>query len=272
MVKGKLVEPIKEYPDSTKSYEFVNFIKLIHAFDKAPLVRTIDNPVQKRFAKIVIELEQIRDIEVKTKIAKKKQYKQLKNLSSIMKKWRNLNAHDQNWVLNAALINSKQYKARKHVTLKLTDVILHLLYAKREKPIHGRIAMTKQIFLAIKEVFGEEIVENPKFVPYRYGPYSFLLTHILSNLKYDDLVGVKGRKNTSSEKFFLTEKGEKIAKKKFAKLSKELQNELIDRRKGWDQNHIKGILAYVYNKYPEFTEKSMIKKRYKSITWGRAKG
>lgn len=272
MVKSKLVEPIREYPDSTKSYEFVNFIKLIRAFNRAPAIRTIDDPIQERFAKLVVELEQIREKKAKTKLAQKKQFKELHNLSSLMKKWRNLAVHDQNWILNANLINSKQYKARKKVNYKLTDVILHLLYAQKEKPIHGRIAITKQIFLAIKEVFEEKSVENPKFVPYRYGPYSFLVTHILSNLEYDELVHVKGRKNTSSEKFSLTVKGEKIAKKRFDKLPKKLQDELIDRRKGWDQNHIKGLLAYVYNKYPEFTEKSLIKKQYKSISWGRAKG
>ena len=272
MAKAKLVEPIKKYPDSTKSYDFTDFITLVKAFYDAPSIRTIDDPLQMEFAKIVLNLEEVREKEAKTKIAKRKQFKELHELSTIMKKWRNLAVHDQNWILNAPLINSKQYKARKYVQHKLTDVILYLLYATQEKPIHGRIAITKQLFLAIKEVFGEENVENPKFVPYRFGPYSFLITHILSNLEYDNLIQVKGRKNTSSEKFFLTEKGVKIAKKKFAKLPKSLQNKLIDRRIGWDQSHIKGLLGYVYNKYPEFTEKSMIKNRYKSITWGRAKG
>lgn len=271
MVKTKLVEPIKVYPDSTMSYPLADFIKVIKAFNQAPTIRTIDDPFKNKFAKIVVELDKIREIEAKTKTEKKKQYTQLKKLSTFIRHWRNLAIHDQNWVLNAALIDSKKYKVRKHVKHRLTDVILYLLYATPERPIHGRIAMTKQIFLAIKEVLEEKNVENPKFVPYRYGPYSFLVTHIISNLEYDSILSVKGRKNTS-EKFSLTEKGKKIAKRKFAKLPKKLQNELIDRRKGWDQNHIKGILAYVYNKYPEYTEKSMIKKKYKSITWGRARG
>jgi len=272
LVKIKLVEPIKVFPDSTETYLLDDFIKFIKLLQSSPATVTITDKHAKQFSSLVYELKKQREKETKTKKSEKKQIVELMKLAKQLRAIRNVAVHQQNKILNTRIIKPNQYRVRKETKHKLTDVILYLFFAGNNKPIHGRISFIKQIFLTIKEILREENVENPKFVPYRYGPYSFLITHILDNLEYDGLIQVKGRKNTTGEKFSLTETGKKVAEKKFSKLPNKIQEEFWDRRRGWDEDHVRGILAYVYNKYPEYTEKSKIKNRYKSITWGRARG
>ena len=110
--------------------------------------------------------------------------------------------------------------------------------------------------------------QNPKFVPYRFGPYSFHLMEMIHTLNLNGHIQVKGRRNSNSESFNLTPKGTKYAKKVFNKLSKRMQNEIIETRKGWDQLGTDGILNYVYTYYPHYKKNSILKKRYKDIFWG----
>ncbi len=271
LAKMKSTEPIKVYPDSTKSYSLEGILKIIEKIEGGDILKRIDDPNEKKFVEILREIEKVRKEHPKTEHAEEIQFEKLEEMASKLKN-HSLDTHDRNRIMNLILESNEEYKVRKNVKHRISDVILYILFAQSSYPIHGRITITKQVFLTIKEVLGEENVENPKFVPYRYGPYSFLVTHVISNLEYDGLLDIKGRKNTSSEKFILTEKGIKVAKKKFTRLPRKLQNELIDKRIGWDQSHVRGILAYVYNKYPEYTEKSLLKKKYQSIIWGRARG
>lgn len=85
---------------------------------------------------------------------------------------------------------------------------------------------------------------------------------------FDGYVQVKGRRNSNSESFSLTDKGKKFAKKTFNKLNRFTRNEIIEKRKGWDQLGTDGILNYVYTHYPKFKKKSLLKNRYKDILWG----
>lgn len=268
----QILEPLKVFPDSTESYNLSDFIKWVKVYYTTSH-RSIKKSNARKIVRARLELDKLREYKPRTRLSKRKQALIMSKLAKTILSTRNVSLHERNKLLNVPIfISTTKYQVRQKVKHRLSDLPLYLLYAATDKPIHGRISMTKQVFLLIKEVLGEKNVENAKFVPYRYGPYSFLLTHVLSNLEYDGLLKVRGRKNTSSEKFLLTEKGMKVTKKKFSKLSKSLREEILDRRKGWDEDHIGGILAYVYNKYPEFTEKSQLKKKYKSITWGKARG
>lgn len=149
----------------------------------------------------------------------------------------------------------------------IKDLILMLLCAQENKPIHGRIMLMKEIFLLYRRQMYKQS-QDPKFVPYRFGPYSFHITEVVGTLNLDGLIGVKGRKNSNSESFTLTEKGKKEAKKIFNKLPKSTRQEIISKRKGWDQLGTDGILNYVYTHYPKYKEKSVLKHRYKDIVWG----
>lgn len=157
-------------------------------------------------------------------------------------------------------------------TLTITDIILILLYAQPDNPLYGRVSIMKQFFLLITEVLNEYKIQDPKFIPYRFGMYSFTVGNVIDNLEYSGFIVQKGKKNTKMEQFSLSEKGKERISRTFNSIPSELQEKIKEKRKGWDQLGYKGILRLVYQKYPEYVEKSHLKNKYKSIKWGRGKG
>lgn len=154
----------------------------------------------------------------------------------------------------------------------LSDATLILLYAQEQKPIFGRILLTKEMFLLLNEVLEKNDVQEPKFVAYHFGPYSFVLGNVLSNLEYSGFLDRTGKKNSKLEHFKLTSKGKETASHLWSKLPAHIKDELPAKRKGWDQLGVDGILRLVYCKYPKFAKESYIKGRYKSISSGRGIG
>lgn len=51
----------------------------------------------------------------------------------------------------------------------------------------------------------------------------------------------------------------------------ELQEDLRERRKGWGQSGCDGIIGYVYRKYPEYGDTSVLKDRDAPIVRGKRK-
>ena len=156
--------------------------------------------------------------------------------------------------------------------LTVRDLILILLYAQKSKPIQSRIMLFKETFLLYNEVLqkykGQLIIQNPKFFGYKYGPYSYEIAEALKQLYWSGLISMEGKRNTKKETFRLTKRGLAEAKKIFERLPPTLQEEITKMRIGWDQLGIDGILRYVYAKYPEYTDKSKIKDKYKWVIWG----
>ena len=261
-------EPIAVLPDSSECYDLKNLLK------KKELFATLDMTEKntKQLIDMLVLIEEIRKPEPVNRLLKKEIKIAVNKLAKQILTTKKMDLSKRNKLIVARPSELRRTKKKSVTKYGLTEIILHVLYANKDKPINGRIAITKQIFLAIKEIFTEEKVEKANFIPYKYGPYSFLITQILTNLQYDGLIQTSGQKNSSNEKFRLTEKGEKIVTKKFQRLPKQLKADLIERRKGWDESHTDGILGYVYDRYPEYTEKSRISKRYHSIKWGRARG
>ncbi len=150
------------------------------------------------------------------------------------------------------------------------DELIKLLLSLSDSPIYGRVMFFKELFLLYQELKKNGIkVQDPKFVPYYYGPYSFLVAETLELMEATGQILREGKKNTNSEKFEI----KNPERDKFALI---VGNELFDRlkklRKGWDQLGTEGILRFVYQNYPKYKTKSKIKDRYKTITWGRGKG
>ena len=160
----------------------------------------------------------------------------------------------------------KVFLKLKSKKFSIRDLVLILLYAQ-DKPLHGRTLLTKELFLLYKSILFEKS-QDPKFVKYRLGPYSFHLMEMISTSSSDGLIQVKGRRNSNSESFRLTQKGKKYAKKTFNEVSASTRKEIIRKRKGWDQLGTAGILNYVYTHYPSYKVNSILKKRYKDIIWG----
>ncbi len=115
-------------------------------------------------------------------------------------------------------------------------------------------------------------LEDCKFVPYFFGPYSFHVANKIDNLASLGLIEKTGKKNTNAEEFLISEKGKKIISSKYQKLDPAVRTELERLRQGLDQYGVDGILHDVYQNYDQFRTKSKIKNRYKLITWGRGKG
>jgi len=166
----------------------------------------------------------------------------------------------------------REYK--KQAKLLVRDVILLLLYAIKDKPIYGRTMLMKQVFLTYEEILKKHgiVFQDPKFVPYKFGPYSFIVTQVLEDLHFAGYIRIEGRRNTKKEKFLLTDAGIKEAYRRFQTLPPKIREEIVKKRIGWDQLGTRGILNYVYTKYPKYKEKSEIKKKYKEIIWGQGKG
>ena len=168
----------------------------------------------------------------------------------------------------------KELQKKEKLDLLVRDVLLMLLYARRDKPIYGRTMLMKQVFLLFEEILKKYDlkVQNPKFVPYYYGPYSFTVAKVAEDLAFAGYIRIEGKKNTRKERFMITEQGIREIEEKWKKLSENLKKEIENHRIAWDQMGTDGILKYVYTYYPEFKEKSKIKDKYKDIKWGRGKG
>lgn len=160
----------------------------------------------------------------------------------------------------------KIFAELKSKKFSLKDLIMILLYAQ-DNPIHGKTLLIKELFLLYKRVLSEK-TQDPKFVKYRFGPYSFHLMETVTTMNSDGYLEVKGRRNSNSESFRLTNKGKKHAKEIFNKLPTTTKKDVIKKRKGWDQLGTDGILNYVYTHYPSYKSKSVLKNRYKDIIWG----
>ena len=164
---------------------------------------------------------------------------------------------------------NEMLNALKPKQFTIADTTMILLYAQHEKPICGRVLLVKEFFLLVKEILNEYDIQDPQFVAYRYGAYSFSLGSVLSNLEFLGYMARMGNKNSKNEQFKLTNKGKEVASEIWDNLSKDIQNEIATKRMGWDQLGRDGILRLVYRKYPKYARNSYIKGRYKEISWGK---
>jgi uncharacterized protein YwgA len=155
--------------------------------------------------------------------------------------------------------------------ISVMDIIISIIGRNPKTPIHGQTRLQKSIFIALKEEIDDEILFSKcHFVPYRFGPYSFFVKEILGDLLSSGYVGYSGKKNTNSQKFFLTSKGLAFFDKlnnRAPKLIEAMQKV----RKETDELTIHGLLRYVYNKpeYKKYLDKSAVRSRFEDITWGK---
>jgi len=164
------------------------------------------------------------------------------------------------------------YKTLSSPELTVADAILLLLYAQRDKAIYGRISLMKELFLLIHEILGKSRVQDPKYVPQRYGMYSYFVANTVSNLEFAGFMTRGGKKNTRAESFRITDSGAREIARKFLSLPVGMQENMKESRKGWDQLGCEGILRLVYEKYPEYKDVSVLKDRYAPIVWGKGRG
>ena len=166
----------------------------------------------------------------------------------------------------------------KKLDLNIEDIIILLLgITEDDTPIYGRTLLVKEVFLTIKEVMQRYSInyQDPKFISYKYGPYSFNLIDAVESMTMRGYVIRDGKKGSKKEAFSLSDKG----KNRYIQIKNKLKNkwpelieDLKEKRRGWDELGTDGILKYVYQNYPEYLDRSAIYKKYEPINWGKGRG
>ena len=156
--------------------------------------------------------------------------------------------------------------------IKLSEVLISLIGSGKE--LYGNLRLQKELFVAFKERFPSKMyVEDPQFVPYRLGPYSFKIASIMEGLIMGGYVSTYGRKGSNKQVYNLTKKGRilfELTQEKYSHLT----GILSELRRDMDEFGTRGLLRYIYNNpaYKKYLVKSQYRDRYKDITWGRGKG
>lgn len=151
--------------------------------------------------------------------------------------------------LQISKINWNSYKKRRKY-LSCSDLILLLLYTS---PIRGKTILQKQVFLAGKML--ENIyLSDLGFHPFRYGPFSLVVIDSITILKEFKLIEMDNDPNLV---FKITNKGRKFIERKIKINDINLQN-VMKKKKDWDEWSTTGILKHVYRNYPEFTTKTKV--------------
>lgn len=147
-------------------------------------------------------------------------------------------------------------------SLTAKEWVLVFMYAGKDNPrnskINGILMFTKQFFVFVKEI-RKELGDEFDFIPYDYGPYSFVLKKIIDHLSTEgylkiDIVGER-------QDFSLTYKGRESAKDLYPKVDDSTKKKLESLRKEANQLGYRGVLRYVYSRYPEYTTASKIRGR-----------
>lgn len=130
-------------------------------------------------------------------------------------------------------------------------------------PIPGITAVQKQMFLLIKEFAPEHGIpsENPGFKAYRYGPYTMRIDRALQTLDELGYVRSKGRLNTNSEVFHLTDSGKERGEKLLSRFDDDTVKDLRLFKADIQQYTLDGLMTYVYSNYPDYTDRSEVFER-----------
>jgi len=138
------------------------------------------------------------------------------------------------------------------------NIVLSILYLQGE--IWGRTYLQKFLYLLNRQAFNKEIF---KFKHYKYGPFSTELNHLMTELEFKDIVEEKPEKTRGLEtayRYILTEKGKKLANKIFeSELTAKERKDLIEYTNRFKRYSPTELLKYVYQQYPEVTERSEFK-------------
>jgi uncharacterized protein YwgA len=181
------------------------------------------------------------------------------------------------------------------------DFLLSLLYCpgkgdKENEPILGRTRLTKMVFLFEKEIkrefFSDIDISLPKFDSYNFGPFSkelfddlsffvsigFIHTEEtsipISNVEKKEIemaldddwedAGFEESEQESVElRYSLSQQGLKYVVENIWGMLSDIQKENLKKFKQQINTiSLDSLLRYVYNKYPDYTDKSIIADRY----------
>ena len=175
------------------------------------------------------------------------------------------------------------------------DYLLLLLYLNDKEPILGAVRLIKMMFLFNKEIApllkndGLESDNLPEFISYNYGPFSkdvyeqielfkgirfiqvsnikaqeeFIEVDDFEEMSYVDGVDNKGyelKNDGTYYKYNILKLGENYVSEEILPCVGTKEKRLLEEfKKKITTLPPKQLLKYVYSKYPEYTEKSLIK-------------
>ncbi len=167
------------------------------------------------------------------------------------------------------------------------DLIITLIYSPGQsgtegEGIRGITKLQKLVFLLMVEGRFKEIVpEEVKFEAYDFGPYSSKVMNMLETLKSVGIIETSEEKLETYQEvmdgiaagfdeqeirphpqtveiYTLSEKGMIIGKELFHSLSDEIRTVINSIKAKYNAMKLLELLKYVYSKYPETREKSII--------------
>ena len=175
------------------------------------------------------------------------------------------------------------------------DYLLLLLYVNNKQPIYGAIRLTKMMFLFEKEIApvlkakGLSADNLPGFIAYNFGPFSkdvYEQVELFKGIKFIQVINIKAEEDMAEVddleeapftdeisnygyslnndgkyyKYQILTTGERYVKEKILpSINSEQEFVLSEFKKKITSLSPKQILKYVYTKYPEYAENSLIK-------------
>jgi uncharacterized protein YwgA len=138
------------------------------------------------------------------------------------------------------------------------DIVLSIIYLQGE--IWGRTYLQKFLYLLNREKYKQQLF---KFKHYKYGPFSSELSNLMTELDWMGIIEERAEKTGGLEtayRYILTEKGKKIAGRTFEEQLTALERkDLIEYTNRFKRHSATELLKYVYQQYPEVTERSEFK-------------
>ena len=176
-----------------------------------------------------------------------------------------------------------------------SDYLLLLLYINEKKPIKGSVRLTKMMFLFNEQIApalkknGLESEKLPEFIAYNYGPFSrdlyeqvdfftgigFMMVRDLNEI--EEMSGVDNivekefvdecyededetKSENSYREYRITDTGSSFVENELLGKLTSSQLELLQQyKKKITEMTMKQLLHYVYTRYPQYAEKSLIK-------------
>lgn len=122
--------------------------------------------------------------------------------------------------------------------------------------VKGSLMLFKQFFVFVKEI-KPDLDKKYNFIPYDYGPYSFILKNLLNDLELSGFIQIVRYDDRTD--YYLTESGVDKAKELSEKIDQKTKELILKLREEAENLGYAGVLRYVYSKYPEYTFASKIR-------------
>ena len=123
------------------------------------------------------------------------------------------------------------------------------------EPISGSIKLMKEAFLLQVDYLGEKFPYH--FIPYDFGPCSFEIYDDLNLLIKEGIVNEE--KNNSFSIYSVSSSYEELVKQLLANLDPSIRNAILKIKKDFNKLSYYSLIAYVYDKHPQFTRASKFK-------------